>query len=97
MTARAKRRARQASQPHRDTAAARYRRKMRSQGLRLVQFWAPDVNAPGFAAESRRQSRLAAARKADEREILAEVEGLSAEVDLGPAPAFVMPGREKGK
>jgi hypothetical protein len=29
--------------------------------LRPIQIWVPDVRAPGFAAEARRQSRLVAA------------------------------------
>ena len=37
-----------------------HRARLRKQGLRPVQFWLPDVRAPGFAEEARRQSRLAA-------------------------------------
>jgi len=37
-----------------------YRARLRSQGLRPVQIWVPDVNAPGFAEEARRQSRAVA-------------------------------------
>ncbi|HEU0074232.1 MAG TPA: antitoxin MazE family protein [Dehalococcoidia bacterium] len=33
-----------------------YRARMRRRGLRLVQFWVPDVRAPEFAAEAKRQS-----------------------------------------
>ena len=33
-----------------------YRERMRRQGLRPVQIWVPDVRAPGFGAEARRQS-----------------------------------------
>ena len=33
----------------------------RAAGLRLVQFWALDSRAPGFAEECRRQTALAAA------------------------------------
>jgi hypothetical protein len=52
----------------------RYREGLRAQGLRPVQIWVPDVRRPGFDAECRRQSRLAA--KADSRD-----PGLSALVD----------------
>ena len=38
----------------------RHREKLRSQGLRPIQIWVPDVRSPEFAAEARRQSRLAA-------------------------------------
>jgi hypothetical protein len=37
---------------------ARRRSKLRALGLRPVQLWVPDTNAPGFAAECRRQSEL---------------------------------------
>lgn len=38
-----------------------YRARLRSQGLRPIQIWVPDVNAPGFAGEAHRQSRAVAA------------------------------------
>ena len=38
-----------------------YRERLRSQGLRPVQIWVPDVTAEGFAAEAHRQSRAVAA------------------------------------
>lgn len=37
-----------------------HRRRLREQGLRPVQIWVPDVNAPQFAEEARRQSAVAA-------------------------------------
>lgn len=37
-----------------------HRLRLRSQGLRPVQFWLPDVSSPEFLAEARRQSELAA-------------------------------------
>lgn len=42
---------------------------LRAQGLRPVQIWLPDVKAPGFAEEARRQSRLAAEADAEDREL----------------------------
>ena len=45
------------------SSAARVRRrrdKLRAMGLRPVQIWVPDTNAPGFAAEAARQARLLA-------------------------------------
>ncbi|MEO6700001.1 MAG: antitoxin MazE family protein [Jatrophihabitantaceae bacterium] len=41
--------------------ANRTRARLRSQGLRPIQLWVPDVNAPGFADEAHRQSRAVAA------------------------------------
>lgn len=34
-----------------------HRERLRAQGLRPIQIWVPDVKAPGFAEEARRQSR----------------------------------------
>jgi len=39
---------------------AEHRKRLRAQGLRPIQIWVPDVRAPGFAEEARRQSLLAA-------------------------------------
>lgn len=33
-----------------------HRARLRAMGLRPVQIWVPDVRAPGFRAEARRQS-----------------------------------------
>ena len=52
----------------------RYRERMRRSGLRLVQFWVPDIHAPGFAGECRRQSRAAAANERAEHEIMTWLE-----------------------
>jgi hypothetical protein len=68
------------------TAVGRYRARMRSQGLRLVQFWAPDVGAEGFAAECRRQSAQAARAGRQERELLRDIGALAADLDLGDVP-----------
>jgi len=35
-----------------------HRSKLRAAGFKPVQIWVPDPNAPGFAAECRRQSRI---------------------------------------
>ena len=37
-----------------------HRQRLRDQGLRLVQVWAPDVTSPAFLAEAHRQSRMIA-------------------------------------
>jgi hypothetical protein len=36
-----------------------HRQRLRAQGMRPIQIWVPDVHASEFAAEARRQSRLA--------------------------------------
>jgi hypothetical protein len=33
-----------------------YRARLRSQGLRPIQIWVPDVRAPSFRSEAHRQS-----------------------------------------
>ncbi|MGH7897213.1 MAG: antitoxin MazE family protein [Candidatus Binatia bacterium] len=76
-------------------AVRRYREKMKRQGMRLVQFWAPDTNAPGFAEECRRQSLIASSDRKHERQILREIGELSAGLDLGTAPDFDMPRKKK--
>jgi Protein of unknown function (DUF3018) len=39
---------------------ARARSKLKAQGLRPIQIWAPDIRAPGFAEELARQCRAEA-------------------------------------
>lgn len=53
-----------------------HRVRLRKQGLRPVQFWLPDVRAPGFAEEVRRQAR-AIAQSPGEQEDLDFVESIS--------------------
>jgi hypothetical protein len=36
-----------------------HRQRLRAQGMRPIQIWVPDVHAPEFVAEARRQSLLA--------------------------------------
>jgi hypothetical protein len=53
--------------PMSSSARVRKRRAaLRKAGLRPVQLWVPDTSRRGFAAECRRQSRLAA--RADRRD-----------------------------
>jgi hypothetical protein len=47
---------------------------MRRAGFRLVQLWVPDTRARGFAAECRRQSRAAAAKKRLEHDTMNWIE-----------------------
>jgi len=52
-----------------------HRRRMRERGYRPVQLWVPDVRAPEFAAEARRQARAVAAaeRHGDAQEFIESV------------------------
>jgi hypothetical protein len=38
-----------------------HRERLRSQGLRPIQIWVPDVRAPSFRSEAHRQSQAVAA------------------------------------
>lgn len=52
----------------------RYRDKMRSAGLRLIQRWVPDTRARGFAAECRRQSVAAGKNRRAENQVMRWIE-----------------------
>ena len=45
-----------------------HRARLRAQGLRPIQIWVPDVRAPGFRAEARRQSLLVATSRRTEED-----------------------------
>lgn len=53
-----------------------HRDRLRSQGLRPIQIWAPDVRAPSFRSEAHRQS-LAVAASAHAREDQAFIDAVS--------------------
>ena len=53
-----------------------HRERLRSQGLRLIQIWVPDVRAPSFRSEAHRQS-LAVATSAHAREDQAFIDAVS--------------------
>jgi antidote-toxin recognition MazE-like antitoxin len=52
------------------TRVRKRRLAMRKAGLRPVQLWVPDTRRRGFAAECRRQSRLAADADRHDGELL---------------------------
>ncbi len=53
-----------------------HRKRLRSQGLRPIQIWVPDVRAPSFRSQAHRQS-LAAARSARAAEDQAFIDAVS--------------------
>ena len=57
---------------------AAYRARMNASGLRLMQVWVPDTNAPDFDEEARRQMALVR-DSPHEREELDFIEALTAE------------------
>ncbi|MNE03503.1 Antitoxin MazE [compost metagenome] len=54
-----------------------HRARLRAQGLRPIQIWVPDVRAPSFKVEARRQS-LAVAVSAGASEDQAFIDAVSA-------------------
>ncbi|HUO39460.1 MAG TPA: antitoxin MazE family protein [Mycobacterium sp.] len=58
----------------------RHRERLRQRGLRPIQLWVPDVNAPEFVREAHRQSALVAASEQD-RDDQAFVDAVSADWD----------------
>jgi len=58
----------------------RHRERLRQRGLRPIQIWVPDVNAPEFVQEAHRQSALVAASE-QERDDQAFVDAISADWD----------------
>ena len=63
----------------RSSGAARvrkHREKMKAAGLKPVTIWVPDVNAPGYLEDIRRQCRILNGDPEEER-ILSEIERIS--------------------
>ena len=58
----------------------RHRQRLRDQGMRPIQIWVPDVTAPGFAEEARRQS-VAVAKSPQEADDQAFTDSLAAPWD----------------
>ena len=58
----------------------KHRERLRQQGLRPIQIWVPDVNAPEFVREAHRQSALVAASDQD-RDDQAFVDAVSSDWD----------------
>jgi hypothetical protein len=56
-----------------------HRAQLRAQGLRPIQIWVPDVRAPGFKEEAKRQSRIVA--EADRQDDVMDF--IEATLDLG--------------
>jgi len=63
-----------------------HRRRLRGQGLRPVQIWVPDVQAPEFIAEAHRQSAVIAASE-HESDDQAFVDAVSVDWDDEAEPA----------
>jgi hypothetical protein len=57
-----------------------HRERLRRQGLRPIQIWVPDVRAPAFRSEARRQS-LAVAASSRAHEDQAFIDAISTSID----------------
>jgi hypothetical protein len=57
-----------------------HRERLRRQGLRPIQIWVPDVRAPAFRSEARRQS-LAVAASSHAHEDQAFIDAISTSID----------------
>ena len=57
-----------------------HRERLRRQGLRPIQIWVPDVRAPAFRSEARRQS-LAVAASSRANEDQAFIDAVSTSID----------------
>jgi hypothetical protein len=62
-----------------------HRQRLRAQGMRPIQIWVPDVHAPDFAAEARRQS-LVVAQSPEEADIQALMDSLVEWPDEASSP-----------
>ena len=69
------RKAKTAKKSSRDKVRA-HRERLRSQGLRPIQIWVPDVRSPEFAKEAHRQS-LAIAKSPQEKDDQAFIDSIS--------------------
>jgi hypothetical protein len=58
-----------------------HRERLRRQGLRPIQIWVPDVRAPTFRAEARRQSLAVGASSQDDQAFIDAVSTLIVEAD----------------
>ena len=71
------------------STAARVRKRraaLREAGLRPVQIWVPDTRRPGFAAECRRQSRLAAASDLGDKDLAAFLDAAVGDIERWSSP-----------
>jgi hypothetical protein len=62
-----------------------HRKRLRAQGMRPIQIWVPDVHAPEFIAEARRQSLLVA-QSPEEFELQAFIDSVAEWPDAGFSP-----------
>ena len=70
---------------------AAYRKRMPAAGLVQRTTWVRDVNDPKFVEDYDLQCKAIAANKAEEDDVLAFIEALQADLDLGGIPEYRLP------
>ena len=59
----------------------KHRTSLRASGMRPIQLWVPDTRSLGFANECRRQSMLAVAAEADDKDLANFMDDALSDVD----------------
>ena len=59
----------------------KHRLALRNSGLRQVQIWVPDIKAPGFYEECRRQSALVASADRADAKLISFLDDALADLD----------------
>jgi hypothetical protein len=62
-----------------------HRRRLRSQGLKPIEIWVPDVRALGFKAQAHRQSLAVATQENEDQSFIEAVSWMRARDDKGEA------------
>ncbi len=66
----------------------RYRPNKNAAGMKLLRIWVPDPNAPGFAAEARREAEILRGASVET--------GLRVQSQVMVDKVFAVPGRKSG-
>ncbi|MBN9305936.1 MAG: hypothetical protein BGO82_01110 [Devosia sp. 67-54] len=70
---------------------AAYRQRMRDAGLVPRTIWVPDLKDPNVAGEIERACKAIANNVEQEEEIMAWIDAVTADLDLGPIPDYRLP------
>lgn len=59
----------------------KHRNSLRAMGMRPIQIWVPDTRQPAFAAESKRQSKLAADADLNDQDLMGFMDAALADIE----------------
>ena len=59
----------------------KHRNTLRAMGMRPIQIWVPDTRQPAFAAESKRQSKLAADADLNDQDLMNFMDAALADIE----------------